>query len=75
VRAKIAVYSILSGVVTCGVVIFLHVTEIRAFTPWELVGALLLSPFAGVLIWFRYDWGAQKLRQVIEKTERDWNEP
>jgi len=75
VKAKIAAYSVLSGIVTCGLVIFLHVTEIRAITPWELVGALLLSPIAGLSIWFRHDWGPAKMRKIKENAERDWNQP
>ena len=73
-KKKVAVYSIFSGIVTCGVVIFLHVTEIRTITPWELVGALLLSPVAGLLTWFQFDWKPAKMRKIIEKAERDWNQ-
>jgi hypothetical protein len=75
VKAKIAAYSILSGIMICGLVIFLHVTEIKTITPWEFVGALLLSPVAGLSIWFQYDWCPAQMRKIIEKAERDWNEP
>lgn len=74
-RAKVAAYTVLFGIGIAAMVVYLAVVEGKTFETWELVLTFLVLPLGGIAIWFRHDWAPAKVREVVEKAERDWNQP
>ena len=74
-KAKVATYTVLFGIGLAGMLIYLAIVEGKTFETWELVLTLLILPLGGLTVWFRSDWAPRKVRESIEKAERDWNQP
>lgn len=74
-KSKVMAYTILLGIGLAGMVIYLAVVEGKTFEIWDLILTVLVLPLGGLAIWFRHDWAPNKVRGVVEKAERDWNQP
>ncbi len=74
-KAKIAIYTILSALGIAGVLIYRYVTKGETVEFWEIVLTIPLLPLVGLAAWLRYGWMRPKIREVIEKAERDRSLP
>lgn len=74
-KAKVATYTVLFTLGMTGVLIYRYVTKVQTIETWEIILTLPLLPLMGLVLWFRNDWAPAKVRETIEKAERDWKEP
>jgi len=75
VKRQVAVYTILFALGIAGMLIYRYFTKGETVEIWEIVLTLPVLPLAGIALWLRYDWWPAKIREGIEKTERDWKNP
>jgi peptidoglycan/LPS O-acetylase OafA/YrhL len=75
VKRKVAVYTILFALGIAGMLIYRYFTKGETVEVWEIVLVVPMLPLAGLVIWLRSDWAPAKVRDVVEKAERDWNKP
>ena len=74
-KAKVATYTVLAGIGLMGLLICLYVAKSKTFEIWELVLSFLMLPLFGLVMWFRDDWMRGKVRDLVDKAERDWSQP
>ena len=68
---RIALYSLVIGIIALSWAIYSHVVHGTAISPKGLLAAVILLPILGFLHWLRHDWAvAERRKRQAERAER-----